>query len=83
LLLWGALVLGFLLGKEIMKRKISCKWGRTSSGLSSKAHIIGDYLCCSPLLGSGSYTVIYHLVDVDEISYDEAEKVYIKFKIHD
>jgi hypothetical protein len=79
-LVLGAFVLGFLLGKEIMKAKISCVCGGTSSGHSSKANIRGDYLCCSPLLGSGSYTVIYHLVDVDEISFDEADKVYVKFK---
>lgn len=80
LLLWSALLIGILLGKGIMKREISCKWGKTSSGTLNKASIISDYLCCSPLLGSGTYIVIYHLVDLDEISFDEAEKVYLKFK---
>jgi hypothetical protein len=71
--LWGALVVGVLMGKEIMKSKVCCRWGKNSSGGFSRATIVGDYLCCSSVLASGPYVVIYDLVDVDEVSFQEAE----------
>ncbi|MGA9997027.1 MAG: hypothetical protein WBP93_16540 [Pyrinomonadaceae bacterium] len=79
ILLWGALIIGIHIGREVIKSKISCNWGNTISGFFSKANIVGDYLC-SPVLRSDSYIMIYHLADLDELSFDEAEKVYQKFK---
>ncbi|MGB9178931.1 MAG: hypothetical protein WCB68_06735, partial [Pyrinomonadaceae bacterium] len=36
-LLWGALIIGIRLGREVIKSKVSCNWGKTSSGFFSKA----------------------------------------------
>lgn len=29
---------------------------------------------------SGSYSVVYHLIDLDELSFSDAAQVYVKFK---
>jgi len=77
-LLWGALVIGAKLGREVIKSKIGGDWGWASSGSSDRANIVGNYLC-TPVLGLPSYIVVY-LLGVDDLSFDEANKVYLKYR---
>lgn len=81
ILLWGSIFLGIQIGKEMVRRKISCAWARTSSGLSAKPTVVGDYLCSPAHSKDGdSYIMVYHVIDLDELSFADADQVYVKFK---
>src|SRR5258708_32091768 len=71
-LIWGALVVGIKLGREVIRSKI-CGWNANSVTFI-RPNIITGYLC-ERMLGWPSYVAVYRLTDM-EVSFDEARALY-------